>query len=113
MTVSLDGLHDTLGLQNPTHVEIDVDDFEDHIMIGAKRLLAERPVRSWAIELSGAENRDSITAVMREAGYEVVAEWEHYPGSEHYSGDAIFVRDDLVEEYRERMSRSLPDIGAH
>ncbi|MGB0630048.1 MAG: hypothetical protein ACPGRZ_05080 [Alphaproteobacteria bacterium] len=56
---------------------------------------------------------DSITALMRDAGYEVVAEWEHYPGFEHYSGDAIFVRDDLVEEYRERMARSLPDITTH
>lgn len=113
MTVSLDGLHDTLQLPQPTHVKVDVDGFEDHVMVGAKRLLAERRVRSWAIELNGIENRDSITALMRDAGYEIVAEWEHYPGFEHYSGDAIFVRDDLVEEYRERMARTLPDIREH
>ena len=107
------GLHDTLQLPQPTHVKIDVDGFESHVMVGAKRLLAERQVRSWAIELNGLENRESITALMRDAGYEVVAEWEHYPGFEHYSGDAIFVRDDLVEEYRERMARTLPDIKAH
>lgn len=110
MTVSLDGLHDTLGLPQPTHVKIDVDGFENHVMVGAKRLLAERQVRSWAIELNGDENRASVTATMRDAGYEVVAEWEHYPGSEHYSGDSIFVRDDLVEEYRARLARDLPEI---
>ncbi|MEK9660163.1 MAG: hypothetical protein VW644_00235 [Alphaproteobacteria bacterium] len=112
MTVSLDGLQDTLGLPQPTHIKIDVDGFENHVMIGARRLLAERQVRSWAIELNGVENRESVTALMRDAGYTVVAEWEHYPGFEHYSGDAIFVRDDLVDEYRERMARTLPDLQA-
>lgn len=104
MTVSLDGLHDQLGLPLPTHVKVDVDGFENQVMAGAARLLREKCVHSWAIELNGRENQKAVTALMNSAGYEAVAEWEHYPGYEHYSGDAIFVRADLVDEYRARMA---------
>lgn len=104
MAVSLDGLHRQLGLPLPTHVKIDVDGFENQVMAGAQELLRGKCVRSWAIEMNGRDNQRTVTALMKDAGYEPIAEWEHYPGYEHYSGDAIFVRADLVDEYRKRMA---------
>jgi len=110
MAVSLDSLHWELGLDLPTHIKIDVDGFENQVMAGATRLLAEKCVHSWAIELNGRENQVSITALMIDAGYEVVAEWEHYPGFEYYSGDAIFVRNDLADAYRKKAASAAPPL---
>jgi len=110
MSVSLDGMYWDLGLPKPSHIKIDVDGFENHVLEGAKRLLENRCVSSWAIELNGKENQKSITSVMKSAGYELIAEWEHYPGYKHYSGDAIFVRQDLVTKYKEKFSKEFPKI---
>ena len=110
MAVSLDSLHWELGLPLPTHVKIDVDGFENHVMAGASRLLEEQCVRSWAIELNGRENQKSVTDLMASAGYEAIAEWEHYPDFEYYSGDAIFVRRDLVDVYREKLAKAAPPL---
>lgn len=99
MSVTLDSLHSELGLPSPTHVKIDVDGFENQVMAGAENLLRERCVKSWAIELNGLDNKKDITALMEKAGYRAVGEWEHYPGAKYYSGDTIFVRDDLADAY--------------
>lgn len=97
MAVSLDSLHWQFGLPLPTHVKIDVDGFENRVMEGAARLLNERIVRSWGIELNGQENLRDIRALMSEHGYVETGSWEHYPGNQYYSGDSIFVRDDLID----------------
>lgn len=98
--VSLDSLHWEHGLPLPTHVKIDVDGFEDRVLAGARKLLESGSVRSWAIELNGEHNRAEISALMVDHGYQEVAAWEHYPGYEHYTGDHVFVRNDLVEAWR-------------
>ena len=110
MTVSLDSLHWDLGLSLPTHVKIDVDGFEDQVMAGATKLLREKCVHSWAIELNGLDNKKSITALMATAGYDAVAEWEHYPGSEYYSGDTIFVRSDITDAYRQQAATAARSL---
>lgn len=99
MSVTLDSLHRELGLPLPSHVKIDVDGFENQVMAGGENLLRQRCVKSWAIELNGLENKAEITALMESSGYRAVREWEHYPGSNFYSGDTIFVRDDLADAY--------------
>lgn len=98
-SVSLDSLHWDYGLPLPTHVKIDIDGFEDRAMRGAARLLTSGHVRSWAIELNGDDNVAEICALMAKHGYVEVARWEHYPGYEHYTGDHIFVRKDLAEDW--------------
>jgi hypothetical protein len=37
---------------------------------------------------------------MEKQGYVDIASSEHYPDYEHYTGDHIYVRDDLVETWR-------------
>jgi hypothetical protein len=100
-SVSLDSLHWDLGLPLPTHVKIDIDGFENRAMEGATKLLESGAVRSWAIEINGTENLAEIGALMPRRGYTEVGSWEHYPGYIHYSGDHIFVRNDLVDAWRE------------
>ncbi|MBJ26626.1 MAG: hypothetical protein CMM30_02895 [Rhodospirillaceae bacterium] len=107
MSVSLDGMHWELDLPKPTHIKIDVDGFENHVLMGAKKLLEDGCVHSWAIELNGHENQRKIISIMEKSGYNLIAEWEHYPGYKHYSGDAIFVRQDLVSKYQEKLSKVL------
>ena len=100
-SVSLDSLHWNLGLPLPTHVKIDIDGFENRAMRGASRLLESGHVRSWAIEINGRDNVEEICALMPRYNYTEVGSWEHYPGYAHYSGDHIFVRNDLVDAWRE------------
>jgi FkbM family methyltransferase len=100
-SISLDSLHWDLGLPLPTHVKIDIDGFEDRAMRGATRLLESGHVRSWAIEINGRDNLEEIGALMMKSGYTEVAAWEHYPGYAHYTGDHIYVRNDLERDWRE------------
>lgn len=99
-SITLDGLHWEMGLPAPTHVKMDVDGFEDRAMRGAAHLLKERIVRSWAIEINGTEHLATIRALMAGHGYEEVGSFDHYPGAADYTGDHIFVRDDLVDWWR-------------
>lgn len=99
-SVSLDSLHERPGFPAPTHVKIDVDGFEGRVMRGAAGLLAGGIVKSWAIEINGQQNLSEIGELMKTHGYEEVAAWEHYPGYEHYTGDHIFVRKDLCEDWQ-------------
>lgn len=99
-SVSLDSLHHQFGLPLPTHVKMDIDGFELRALEGATQLLASRHVRTWAIEVNGHDQRAHINRLMEEQGYVDIASSEHYPGYEHYTGDHIYVRDDLVETWR-------------
>lgn len=97
--VSLDSLHWTYGLPLASHVKMDIDGFELRALDGAKKLLECGEVRSWAIEVNGRDQLEEIGRRMAEAGYVDVASWEHYPGYEHYTGDHIYVRKDLVDSW--------------
>lgn len=90
--VSLDYLHYECDLPPPSHVKIDVDGFEDRVMRGAKRLLAERVVKSWAIEVTGEPNIAGLEATMAANGYKKVHEWEHYPGADFRTFDHVYQR---------------------
>lgn len=95
--VTLDSLHWSYGLPLATHVKIDIDGFELRALQGAGKLLRSGHVRSWAIEVNGREHLGPINEIMRANHYRDVASWEHYPGYEHYTGDHIYVREDLVD----------------
>jgi len=97
-SVSLDALHWTHGLPQPTHVKIDVDGFEARALQGCERLLKEGCVHSWAIEIN--DNLYSeIADLMQKHDYVEVEHMEHHPESSYYTADHIFVRRDLVETW--------------
>ena len=90
--VSLDSLVHHYNFPAPTHVKIDIDGFENKALRGAKRLLADRVVRSWAIEVTGEENIAEIGETMQRHGYREIAQEEHYPGYLPRTIDFIYVR---------------------
>lgn len=102
-SVSIDALHGQYGLPLPTHVVMDVDGFEDRAMEGAVETLKTGHVRSWMLEISPGR-LEPIEQAMIEAGYIEIDRFVHYPEIEDCA-DHLFVRKDLVDEYRDRMDR--------
>ncbi|MDA0654818.1 MAG: hypothetical protein O2912_00200 [Proteobacteria bacterium] len=100
-SVSIDCLHKRHGIPKPTHVKMDVDGFEDRAIEGAAKTLESRHVRSWIIEISPGREA-SIHAAMEKAGYKDIAHFVHYEKIDDCE-DHLFVRDDLVEEYEQRL----------
>lgn len=91
--MSMDALVDNYNFPAPTHVKIDIDGFENKAVRGAKRLLEQRKVKSWAIEITGEENIQEIGRTMRDHGYREVTQWEHYPGYLPRTIDFIYERE--------------------
>jgi len=91
----LDHLIFECGFPSPTYLKMDVDGFEGEAIKGAKRLIEERTVRSYAIEINGEQNLESISRIMERAGYNEIAHQRH-PGGEYFVADFVFCRDDLV-----------------
>lgn len=95
-SVSIDEMWQKMGLPAPTHVKMDVDGFEASALDGASELLRSRQVHSWCIEVNGRENDTRIGTAMAAHGYVLAATDEHYPGYKHYTGDHVYIRDDLA-----------------
>ncbi len=108
--VSLDSLHWKYGLPLATHVKIDIDGFELRALEGAKELLKSGNVRSWAIECNGRDQLAKIAGIMDKHDYVDVAQFEHYPGYEHYTGDHIYMRKDLVDSWYEAFPASRSSL---
>lgn len=101
MAVSIDSLHTQFGFKPPTHVKMDIDGFERRVMEGATETLKAGHVRSWSIEVS-TENFEWIPALMKKNNYVEIDRFDHYPGLNDCL-DLIFAREDLAQDYRERM----------
>lgn len=61
---TIDDLVQALGLPQPTHLKIDVDNIEDRIIAGAPRTLADNRLRSLLIEMD-SENVTQTAAIER------------------------------------------------
>jgi FkbM family methyltransferase len=90
--VSLDSLVYKYGFPSPTHVKIDIDGFENKALRGARRLLEEGGIVSWAIEVNGEQNVMEIGETMTQAGYREVAREQHHPGFPPLTFDFIYER---------------------
>ena len=82
---------------------MDVDGFEDRAMEGAVETLKTGHVRSWMLEISPGR-LEPIEKSMIEAGYVEIDRFIHYPEIEDCA-DHLFVRRDLVDDYRSRMDQ--------
>jgi FkbM family methyltransferase len=68
--MTLDKLVAEMGLAAPTHIKIDVDGIEDKIVAGAKRVLADRRLRSLIIEINtNLEGHWDIIDLLLEHGF--------------------------------------------
>ena len=101
-SVSIDALHERHGLPKPTHVKMDIDGFEDRAIAGAANTLKARLVHSWIIEINPGRG-EAIAKSMAMHGYENIAHFVHYEGIED-AEDHLFVRNDLIDEYKRRLS---------
>lgn len=97
--ITLDSLAYIYDLAPPSHVKIDVDGFETRVMRGAKRLLKEKVVDSWVIEINGHDRIAEIHETMRDAGYVEVGSFEHYPGYVPPTIDYVYVKPELVKSW--------------
>jgi len=108
-SVSIDSLHSEFGFSPPTHVKIDVDGFERRIMEGATETLKAGLVHSYGIEVD-AEHMEWMEKILADHSYVIVDKFEHYP---HIADcwDCIFVREDLVAEFRPRLEAAKERLG--
>jgi FkbM family methyltransferase len=81
-TYAVDDLIEMLGLPLPTRVKIDVDGFEEGVVRGATRTLAQGSIRDLAIEISDPDRQGTrgraIQGVLAEHGYEPVETFLHH-----------------------------------
>jgi len=98
--VTLDGLVSIHRLPEPSHIKIDVDGFEGRVMAGAHSLLRGGRVESWAIEVNGRENLETIAPAMIAAGYVEADRFEHYPGVTPSTFDIIYLRQSRLDDWR-------------
>lgn len=98
--VTLDGLVAIHDLPEPSHVKIDVDGFEARVMAGAKNLLKNGRVESWALEVNGDDNLGTIAPKMAHAGYVEADRFEHYPGVTPSTFDIIYLRPSRLADWR-------------
>lgn len=114
-SVSIDALHERHGIPHPTHVKMDIDGFEDRAIAGAANTLKKRLVHSWIIEVNPGR-KEAIDAAMEANGYKDIEHFVHYEGIED-AEDHLYVRDDLVEDYRRRLAEAertfFPDKGSN
>jgi len=108
-SVSIDALHEQHGIPVPTHVKMDIDGFEDRAIAGAANTLKSQLVRSWIIEINPGRE-EPIARAMAENGYEDIAHFVHYEGIED-AVDHLYVRNDLVADYKERLSKLEKKLG--
>lgn len=93
--VSLDQLVFEQHLPIPAYIKMDIDGYEAAGLRGGARLLRDRAVRSYAIEINGEENLAEVRDLMKSAGYVEIAHQAHTRDMSFLIGDWIFVRDDL------------------
>ncbi|MEQ9364472.1 MAG: FkbM family methyltransferase [Leptospirales bacterium] len=75
MALSLDEFVERGGMTFPDHLKIDVDGEEHNILLGGKKLLADKRLRTLLIELDGDEtNFAESLELIRAAGFEQVEE---------------------------------------
>lgn len=72
MAVSLDDLTGRFGLPFPTHIKVDVDGIEDHIVNGARATLSDPRLKSFLIEIYMHKDiADRIKSVFFECGFKL------------------------------------------
>ncbi|MCB9990605.1 MAG: FkbM family methyltransferase [Rhodospirillales bacterium] len=104
--VSIDDLHYKYGIAAPTHIKIDVDGYEDKVIVGAKRTISSGIVKSWAIEITGEKNMTAIISAMKEGGYVEIDRWEHYPGLEARTFDVIFTKAEDADSLKKKIGEA-------
>ena len=70
--VRLDDAAEWFGLPSPSHIKLDVDGAEMHVLRGAKRTLSKPTLRSLLVEVA-AELSKEIRAVLTEAGFSIAS----------------------------------------
>ena len=99
--ITLDSLHYKYKMKLPDYIKIDVDGHEPFVIEGAKNLIKNRIVKSWAIELNGDNRIDDITNIMIKNGYVVAGDFEHYPGYKPTTIDRIFLKKEYLKSWKE------------
>ena len=98
--ISIDSLTYNYKLKAPDYVKIDVDGHETLVIKGAMKTIAEGTVKSWAIEINDISRINSITKIMKEHGYIVADDLEHYPGFTPRTIDRIFMKKKYLDSWR-------------
>lgn len=93
--VSLDDLRYVHGLAPPTHVKIDVDGYEIHVLRGAQQLIESRDVRAFIVEVNG-ENGDGVGEIFSRQGYVKADVYDHGRKPPYTAQDHLFLRNDLA-----------------
>ena len=95
--VSLDDLSYVHGFALPSHVKIDVDGYELHVLRGARRLIESRKVRAFIVEVNG-DNGKEVSDMFSAHGYVKSGVFDHGRAPPHEAQDHLFLRDDLASE---------------
>ena len=85
----------------PDYIKIDVDGHETLVIEGAKKVIKNRRVKSWAIELNGEKRIEDITKIMTENGYVVAGDFDHYPNYKPPTIDRIFLKKEDLKSWKE------------
>ena len=99
--VTIDSLHYNYKMRLPDYIKIDVDGHETLVIEGAKKVIKNRRVKSWAIELNGEKRIEDITKIMTENGYIVAGDFDHYPNYKPPTIDRIFLKKEDLKSWKE------------
>lgn len=110
-SITIDSISEKLGIDKPNHVKIDVDGFEVRVLKGAIKTLESKTVKSWLIEINPGEGREEfIYEKMIQNEYTLIDKQAHYPDLKD-AEDQLFVRNDLVDEFRAKLLKIKKKIN--
>lgn len=68
-SATIDDMISKFGFPCPTHIKIDTDGFEEHVIYGAKTVLKNKSVRSILIEVNSANSKERIEKTLTDYGF--------------------------------------------
>ena len=98
--ITIDSLKRKYKLKPPDYIKIDVDGHEDFVIQGAIKTLKKKCVKSWSIEITGDKRIQYITKIMKQHGYIVADDFNHYPGVSPKTIDRIFIKKKYLNSWK-------------
>jgi FkbM family methyltransferase len=96
LAVSLDDLVDTLGLEPPNHIKIDVDGSENLVINGAKNLLKNDKLKTVMIEITkikGSNNYDILANTFKDNDFSLIKETRKWESDKSIVFNALFAKE--------------------